>query len=226
LIAQGRRSTAWQTATMTPSLILFDLDGTLSDPQVGITRSINHALRTHGYAERSVAELLPCIGPPLDESFRELTGRQDEAHLHALVLSYRERYAEVGYAENVIYPGVASTLAALAGRGARLGLCTSKRVDFAEMILRLFGLREHFGLVNGGEIGVQKWQQMAALQAAGQLPPDTLMIGDRAVDMVAAHRNGLRSGAVMWGHGSRGELMAESPHWVFEQPADWLGLLD
>jgi phosphoglycolate phosphatase len=207
-------------------MILFDLDGTLSDPQVGITRSINHALRCHGHAERSVADLLPCIGPPLDESFRVLTGRDDDAHIRALVHSYRQRYGEVGYAENEIYPEVAETLAALAGQGARLGLCTSKRANFAEMILALFGLREHFVLVNGGDIGVQKWQQMAALQSAGLLPADTLMIGDRAVDMVAAHRNGLRSGAVMWGHGSREELMAESPHLVFERPRDWLGLLD
>lgn len=210
---------------MPPSLILFDLDGTLSDPQVGITRSINHALRTHGHAERSVAELLPCIGPPLDESFRVLTGRDDEAHIHALVHSYRVRYGAVGYAENEIYPEVADTLAALAAAGARMGLCTSKRVDFAERILQLFGLRQHFGLVSGGEIGLQKWQQLAALQAAGQVPPDTLMIGDRAVDLVAAHRNGLRSGAVMWGHGSRDELMAEAPHRVFERPSEWLALL-
>jgi phosphoglycolate phosphatase len=206
-------------------LILFDLDGTLSDPQVGITRSINHALRAHGHAERSVAELLPCIGPPLDESFRWLTGSADDAHIHALVHSYRERYGEIGYAENEIYPDVAQTLTTLAARGARLGLCTSKRADFAEMILEMFGLRRHFGLVSGGEIGVQKWQQMAALKAEGKLPPDTLMIGDRAVDLVAAHRNGLRSGAVMWGHGSREELMAESPQLVFERPTDWLGLL-
>lgn len=210
---------------MPPSLILFDLDGTLSDPQVGITRSINHALRSHGHSERSVDELLPCIGPPLDESFRRLTGRHDDAHILALVHSYRERYGGVGYAENEIYPEVAETIAALTGRGARLGLCTSKRADFAEMILKLFGLREHFGLISGGEIGLQKWQQMAALHAAGRLPPDTLMIGDRALDLVAAHRNGLRSGAVMWGHGSREELMAEAPHLVFERPADWLSLL-
>ena len=210
---------------MPPALILFDLDGTLTDPQVGITRSINHALRAHGHAERSVAELLPCIGPPLDESFRVLTGSRDELHIHALVHSYRERYGELGYAENEIYPGVAQALATLAAGGATLGLCTSKRADFAEMILSLFGLRGYFGLVSGGEIGVQKWQQMAALQAAGHLPSDTLMIGDRAVDMVAAHRNGLRSGAVMWGHGSREELMAESPHLVFEHPSDWLRLL-
>lgn len=211
---------------MPPSLILFDLDGTLSDPQVGITRSINHALRAHGHGERSVAELLPCIGPPLDESFRVLTGCDDEAHIHALVHSYRERYGEVGYAENEIYPEVADTLAALAASGATLGLCTSKRADFAELILQLFGLRQHFGLVSGGAIGLQKWQQMAALKTAGQVPPDALMIGDRAVDLIAAHRNGLRSGAVMWGHGSRAELMAEAPHLVFERPSEWLRLLD
>jgi phosphoglycolate phosphatase len=210
---------------MPAPFLLFDLDGTLSDPQDGITRSINHALRTHGHAERPPQDLLACIGPPLDESFAQLTGGNADQVL-ALVLTYRERYGAVGYAENILYPGVAETLAALAAGGARMGLCTSKRADFAEQILRLFGLRQHFGIVSGGDIGVQKWQQLAGLRERGEVPDGSVMIGDRAVDLIAARRNGLRSGAVTWGHGSREELMGEQPHFVFEQPADWLKLLD
>lgn len=205
--------------------LLFDLDGTLSDPQVGITRSINHALVAEGFAPHDEAALCRFIGPPLDESFRELVPGADEALVHRLVAAYRERYGDLGYAENTLYDGVPEALAALVAGGATLGLCTSKRVDFAERILRLFGLRGHFSLLSGGAIGLPKWQQLGALRAAGQVPDGALMIGDRAVDLIAAHRNGLGGGAVTWGHGSREELEAEQPtHW-FERPADWLRLL-
>ena len=209
---------------MRHAVLVFDLDGTLSDPLEGIGRSINHALRAHGHAERPLAELAPCVGPPLDETFAALTGRDDRDHLAALVASYRERYAEIGYAENTLYDGIPDLLRALCARGATLGLCTSKRVDFAEQILALFGLREHFAFVNGGEIGVHKWQQLAGLRAAGRVDGDTVMIGDRAVDLTAAHRNGLHACGVRWGFGSLAELEAEKPRYLVAAPGDLLEL--
>ena len=210
---------------MPHAVLVFDLDGTLSDPLQGIGRSINHALRAHGYPERALAELAPCVGPPLDENFAALTGRDDRAHLAALVATYRERYADVGYAENTLYDGIPEVLATLRARGATLGLCTSKRVDFAERILALFGLREHFAFVSGGEIGVHKWQQLAELRAAGRVGDDAVMIGDRAVDLVAAHRNGLLACGVRWGFGSLAELEAETPRYLAATPAELVGLL-
>lgn len=138
--------------------------------------------------------------------------------------AYRERYGDVGYAENTLYEGIPQALAALAEAGLPLGLCTSKRRDFALMILALFKLDHHFALVDGGEIGVHKWQQIAALRAAGRVGEESLMVGDRAVDLVAAHRNGLHGAGVLWGHGSREELQAESPRYLLEAPgqlAQW-----
>ncbi|MFO1338658.1 MAG: HAD hydrolase-like protein [Burkholderiaceae bacterium] len=82
-----------------------------------------------------------------------------------------------------------------------------------------FGLDSHFQLVDGGEIGVQKWQQIAALRAAGRVGDASLMVGDRAVDLVAAHRNGLCGAGVLWGHGSAEELHAESPRYLLDAPA-------
>jgi phosphoglycolate phosphatase len=204
--------------------LLFDLDGTLSDPSVGIARCINHGLQALGYEPRPEPSLHRYIGPPLDETFRALTGRDEVTHLADLVAAYRVRYAESGYAENTLYAGVPEALQALRQAGAVLGVVTSKRVDFAEQILELFGLRQHFAWVSGGEIGTPKWQQLRQLCEQGQVASSAVMIGDRDVDLQAAHRNSLRSAAVYWGFGSAEELQAEQPHHHCHAPADWLRL--
>ena len=204
---------------MLHDLILFDLDGTLSDPQLGIGRSINHALERYGFTPLAPGAVSRYIGPPLDESFRVITGRDDDVTIHALVAAYRERYGDIGYAENLLYAGIPEALAALVDAGLPLGLCTSKRRDFACKILALFQLDHLFRFVDGGEIGVHKWQQIEALHAAGQVGERSLMVGDRAVDMIAAHRNGLAAAGVLWGHGSRDELQVESPRYLLEAPA-------
>lgn len=209
-------------------LVLFDLDGTLSDPLEGIGRSINHALAHFGYPERTLDELAWCIGPPLADSFPILTGRPDPTHTEALILKYRERYGSIGYAENTLYPGIAELLAALATRGVPMALCTSKRTDFAEQVLDHFGLRQHFRFVSGGAsrsgLAHQKWEQMAELRAQGLVGERSLMVGDRKFDMVAAHRNGLSAAGVLWGYGSREELEAESPRHLCATPAELLAV--
>jgi phosphoglycolate phosphatase len=201
-------------------LILFDLDGTISDPLVGIGRSINHALAHFGYPTHELEALAPYIGPPLDESFAAITGVVAKAELAALVAKYRERYGEVGYSENVLYPGISDAVVALRRAGIPLGVCTSKRQDFAEQILAMFGLREHFEFVSGGEIGTPKWRQMEALLAQGKVSNASLMVGDRAVDVEAAHRNGLHAAGVLWGYGSAAELAEVRPRYSFAAPAD------
>jgi phosphoglycolate phosphatase len=95
-----------------------------------------------------------------------------------------------------------------------MGVCTSKRVDFAEQILKMFGLRAHFRFVNGGEVGIHKWQQIEGLLARRAVTPSSIMVGDRAVDLIAAHRNGLQSAGMLWGHGSRAELEQEGPRYL------------
>jgi phosphoglycolate phosphatase len=201
-------------------VVVFDLDGTLSDPLQGIGRSINHALSRHGYDERPVSELAGFVGPPLDETFRLLTGREDTAHVRELVASYRERYSDVGYAENAVYEGVPAMLDSLAASGVVLGICTSKLSVFAERILSHFGLREHFAFISGGDIGVHKWQQLAALRAQGQLDDAAVMVGDRAIDIDAAHRNRISSCGVSWGFGSVEELRSASPRYLCDRPGE------
>ncbi|HEY6825622.1 MAG TPA: HAD hydrolase-like protein [Gemmatimonadaceae bacterium] len=212
--------------TLEPVIVLFDLDGTLSDPLPGIARSINDALSHFGYPERDPSDLAVYIGPPLDETFRSLTGVRSAADIAALVARYRERYAAIGYSENVLYPGITEALEVLTGAGITLGLCTSKRADFAEKILGMFAIRSHFRFVSGGDIGIDKAQQIATLAAEGLVDSTTLMVGDRAVDLIAAHRNGLQAAGVLWGYGSRAELAAEHPSHLFSSPADLRTLAD
>ena len=195
------------SSTPSPRTIVFDLDGTLSDPADGIGRSFDFALTAFGYPPLPAGALSRYIGPPLDRSFRIITGAQDEALVARLVAKYRERYAQVGYAENTMYPGIPEALEALAQRGHRLGVCTSKRVDFAEQILELFGIRARFEFVSGGETGVAKDHQLAQLLRRGAIDARALMVGDRAFDIDAARANGLDSAGVLWGHGSREELV-------------------
>jgi len=207
-----------------PDLLLFDLDGTLSDPLVGIGRSINYALSHFGYAPLALPELATYVGPPLDQTFRTLTGAKTDDDIHAMVAKYRERYADVGYSENVLYPGIPEALATLDKAGFAMGVCTSKRVDFAEQILNMFGLRSHFRFVNGGEIGTHKWQQIEGLVARGMISTSSIMIGDRDVDLIAAHRNGLQAAGVLWGYGSREELEKEQPRDLLTHTSELVSL--
>jgi phosphoglycolate phosphatase len=206
--------------------LVFDLDGTITDPIVGISRSLNYALAHFGHAPVAEAALLPHIGPPLDDAFRALAGISSSSEIAAYVAKYRERYSDIGYSENVLYPGIAEALHLLNKAGLPLGVCTSKRGDFAERILEMFQLRPLFRFVNGGDIGIPKWQQLEALVARSIVGRASVMVGDRGVDLQAAHRNGLSSAGVLWGYGSRRELESERPRFLFAAPSELLILAD
>tara|TARA_R110002072_G_scaffold5527_9_gene35417 strand:- start:308 stop:940 length:633 start_codon:yes stop_codon:yes gene_type:complete len=197
--------------------IVFDLDGTISDPKDGIVRSINFALNTLGYEPRSEDKLTKYIGPPLDKTFEELVASTDQELIRSLVTRYRERYAQVGFSENTLYPGIRESLETIANRYP-LAICTSKRVDFAEKILALFDLSHLFQVVNGADIGISKSQQLERLLAEGTIGADSIMVGDRNVDMIGARDNRLLSVGVLWGYGDRDELSHESPNIILQHP--------
>jgi phosphoglycolate phosphatase len=205
--------------------LLFDLDGTISDPLEGIARSFNDALSFYGYEEMPVSEFAQYIGPPLDESFKTITGINDAIEINAFITKYRERYSDVGFSENKIYPGIKEAISDLSNQNIPMAICTSKRQDFAEKILKHFGLRHYFEFVSGGDVGVKKWQQIESLIACGSIDHNAIMIGDRAVDLSAAHKNGIRSAGVLWGYGSRAELETQSPICLLSQPSDLLKLI-
>ncbi|AJQ94314.1 HAD hydrolase-like protein [Gynuella sunshinyii] len=206
--------------------LVFDLDGTISDPKAGITQSINYALEHHHFDPFPLDELSRFIGPPLDKTFAELTRSNDPVLIASLVEKYRERYGDIGFSENILYDGIESTLTTLHERQCcKLGVCTAKRGDFAVRILDMFGLLELFSFVNGAEIGVDKWQQLENLLNDGVINRNAIMIGDRAYDLHAANHNQLDCAGVLWGYGSRAELEKEHPSHILNHPEELLTLI-
>jgi len=196
---------------MKVSTLVFDLDGTISDPSSGIVKCVNYALQCHGCATQSDESISAEIGPPLDLMFRKFMPDITDKTIDDLVYSYRERFATDGFAENVLYDGIPAAFEYLKNAGFRLGVCTSKPEPAARKVLGHFKLLHHFDFVSGGDIGVAKQSQLKSLLDEKTIDLQALMIGDRSVDLTAAHNNGLKSAAVLWGFGSTAELAAEKP---------------
>jgi len=200
--------------------IYFDLDGTLTNPKPGITRSIQYALNRLDRAAPSEDELTWCIGPPLRASLKKLLGSDDLAD-KALLL-YRERFADIGIFENEVYPGIEATLSAFAGSGRRLFVATSKPGIYAERIIDHFKLRGYFERVFGSELDGTRSDKTDlldyALRSTGVDPAKAMMIGDRSHDMVGARNNGMTAVGVLYGYGSEAELLGAGAHHVCATP--------
>ncbi len=205
---------------MTYHSLIFDLDGTLTDPLLGIVRCMNYALSSHDYQPRSEQEIKPYIGPPLEIALSDLSGSTDEAHIKELVATYRERYGELGFRENAVYDGVYELLETLQARGYRMGVCTSKFEKYAIKVLEEFKLDKYFAFVSGSAgYGMTKADQLGELLANKVVLESSLMIGDRDIDLSSAQKTGLRCAGVLWGYGSEEELTAERPEFIAESPS-------
>lgn len=200
--------------------LIFDLDGTISDPFVGISRSINFALDSLGYKPVDPETIRPMIGPPLSEIFEHFLGDLREKEMHGLVDKYRERYASVGYRENALYDDMPTIISDLDSRGYRLGVCTAKRADYASKILQHFSLDTHIDFVDGGGIGVHKKTQIARIIRSGIDHTRAIMIGDRASDINAAMDNTVHSVGVLWGFGVGDEIVLAEPDFIASTPAE------
>ncbi len=200
--------------------LIFDLDGTISNPSKGIRRSINFALASLGYDKINEHTVSQFIGPPIDWTFRTLVPEADEAKIALLVSNYRKQYKDVGYSENRLYDGIVDALKTLKSNGFRLGLCTSKRADFAGKILDLFHLLDLFNFIDGGDIGISKSDQLGGLLRRNVIEHQSIMIGDRSIDVEAAKLNHLASAGVLWGFGDRNEIAQAGPELIMETPAD------
>jgi phosphoglycolate phosphatase len=200
--------------------IYFDLDGTLTDPKLGITRSIQYALSKLDYAAPAEDELTWCIGPPLRASLKKLLGTDAMAE-KALSL-YRERFADIGIFENEIYPGVEDILAVLARSGRRLFVATSKPSVYAERIIDHFKLKVYFERVFGSELDGRRSDKTELLDHALRTTrvdrSQAIMIGDRSHDMIGARNNGMTAVGVLYGYGSKDELLGAGAHHICALP--------
>jgi len=209
--------------------LFFDLDGTLTDSKPGITRGIQHALRKRGLPVPDGEALEPCIGPPLERSFRELLGLPAAAARRALA-DYREYFDAQGWRENSVYAGIPELLGELRGHGVRLVLATAKPTVFAERILAHFGLAKHFEAVVASHLDgrrVDKEELIAdALAALGGVERgEVAHVGDRSHDVIGARANGIASIAVAYGYGTAAELAAARPDALADSVTALGGLL-
>ncbi len=192
--------------------ILFDLDGTLTDPGIGITNSVMHALKKYGITVTDRRELYCFIGPPLRESFIRCYGFTDDEAKQAIEY-YREYFRETGIFENTVYEGIDALLAALEDRGKTLILATSKPEVFAERILEHFDLAKYFSFIGGSDLDGTRINKDDVIRYALKMGGVTdlsnaVMVGDREHDILGAKKVGTASVGVLFGYGSRGELEA------------------
>ena len=208
---------------------LFDLDGTLTDPGVGITNSVMYALQKFGISVSDRSELYSFIGPPLGESFQKQYGFSEEQARQA-VEYYREYFRAGGIFENTVYDGIPELLQALKHKGVTVALATSKPYEFAVQILRHFGLYpffDYFGAATmDGSVSRKADVIARLLEQFGDVDPSSvLMIGDRAQDIAGAKANRLPSAGVLWGYGSTEELQSAGADHLLSVPSDLLALL-
>lgn len=189
--------------------LLFDLDGTLTDPMVGITSSVQYALEKFGIHVRYLKELIPFIGPPLAESFQKFYGFSKEDAEKAIQY-YREYYAPKGIFENEVYEGIPEMLAHLTEAGFTLLVATSKPTVFARKVLKHFGMEDYFSFVGGSELDGSRTKKAEVisyiLKTCGIEAKEAIMIGDRRHDIEGGKACGLESVGVLYGYGTEQEL--------------------
>lgn len=199
--------------------VLFDLDGTLTDPGDGFVACVSHALAKLECRPYADHEIRKHVGPPLEETLARLI--EDRAKIPAAVAFYRERYASLGYLENAVYPGIEEALRALHSRGMRLFVATSKPAVYAERILAHFGLARFFAAVYGSELDgtrSNKTELLAHLLGKERIS-SAVMVGDRAQDIAAALAFDLHPVGALWGYGSQAELVAAGARTLCRQPS-------
>jgi phosphoglycolate phosphatase len=206
-------------------LFLFDLDGTIIDSEVGIFAGIRHAMAVVGAPAPDDDALRAWIGPPLRVSFGPLLDN-DHDRIEAAVAAYSQRFHDVGWSEHRVYEGIPELISALAARGHRLAIVTSKTRAHAERIIAHLPFADAFERLYapGPETARSEKAEMiaAALGDFDHVEDDAFMVGDRRYDMEGAVANGVRGIGVLWGFGDREELDKAGAWKVIEKPADML----
>lgn len=210
--------------------ILIDLDGTLTDPKVGITTSARYGLAKVGHAIPESENIDWIIGPPLKASLAKILNVDaNDVLADQALLGYRERFAVTGLFENHVFEDVAETLAALKDKGYRLFLATAKPEVYARQILDHFDLLQYFEYPYGSELNgerTNKGDLIAYILKKEQLnPEECLMVGDREHDIFGARNNGIETIAVEYGYGSKQELDQAQPKARIQKFSDLLNVI-
>lgn len=192
------------------NVILFDLDGTLTDSSRGIINSIVYALNKYNIAVEDTASLRKFLGPPLHDSFKEFYGFDDEKSMEA-VSFYREYFSTKGLLENEVYNGIQSMLKQLSDKGKRLILATSKPQKFTDRIMEHFDLAKYFEFIAGSNMDGTRSKKAEVIEYALQQcrvadKSTTVMVGDRKHDIIGAQSVGIDSVGVEYGYGDYEEL--------------------
>ena len=205
-------------------IILFDLDGTLTDPGEGITNSVAHALKKWGIEVADRSTLYRFIGPPLKDSFMDYCGFDDDAEGERAVVAYREYYHDIGIYENLVYDGIEELLRALKEKGKTVVLATSKPEPYAIRILVHFGLDKYFDVIAGATMDSTRVKKADVIAYAIDRIEDKLghpldrttavMVGDRRQDIEGATANGLDSIGVLFGYGDEEEHEAAGATYI------------
>ncbi|WML33573.1 HAD family hydrolase [Clostridium sp. OS1-26] len=204
--------------------ILFDLDGTLTDPAIGITNSVMYSLEKYGIKVSDRSKLYKFIGPPLWESFEKYYGFSKEEAKQA-VEYYREYYKDKGIYENLVYEGLEDLLKLLKASSKTLIVATSKPEIFAKQILEHFNIAKYFTFIAGGNLDgtrVKKDEVISyALESCNILDKSkVIMLGDREHDIIGAKKNGIHSMGVLFGYGDREELENAGADYIVETVSD------
>ncbi|WP_455597892.1 HAD-IA family hydrolase [Acinetobacter pecorum] len=202
--------------------ILIDLDGTLTDPKVGITTSARYGLEKIGHPISDEINIDWIIGPPLKASLAKILNVEaDHVLAEQALMAYRERFAVKGLYENHVFEGVAETLAELKRRGYRLFVATAKPTVYAKQILEHFDLAQYFTEIYGSELNGERTNKAELIQyilAQQQLQADQcMMVGDREHDILGARQNGMETIAVNYGYGSQQELALAQPKYQIDR---------
>ncbi len=207
-------------------VVLFDLDGTLTDPKQGITSCVQYALANIGIDEPDLDNLEDFIGPPLKEHFIERYSL-DETTAKACVDKYRERYNPIGVYENKMYEGIDKVLETLKERGIKLAVASSKPTMLVNVVLEHFGLMKYFDVVAGSELDGTRTRKSDVIRYAFELLDEKglsherpIMVGDRKHDVIGAREAGIPCMAVAYGYGSVEELTAEHPDFIVKKVSD------
>lgn len=210
--------------------ILIDLDGTLTDPKVGITTCARYGLAKVGHPIADDVNIDWIIGPPLKASLAKILNvALEDALAEQALLGYRERFSVTGLFENQVYEGVAQTLQILKNQGFQLFVATAKPTIYAKQILEHFHLAQYFKVIYGSELSgerTNKGDLIAYILQQEQLKPsECMMVGDREYDILGARRNGIETIAVTYGYGSTEELAQAQPKAQIESFADLMPLI-